>query len=333
LYHMDGEEMSHNSTTGIELTSENGFELSSSDSIEREFQDGEIIQDAELICVGQEELERFAAEEDPDVQFPTPADNLLYPVKRKGQSLIKYQIVSCQGELDDLRQKNANEDAMIDPKDKLHLVKYVKIDKEIVKLWECGICAKDFRHQYTLMRHLPTHTDERKYICDVCNKAFRQMSTLSQHRAIHSNARPYVCEVCQKTFNRVSTLISHRKTHFDDKPHKCHECGKGFHQKGNLKNHVFSHTNERPYRCEVCGRGFNQMSNLVVHKFKSHGQPLPTARLTGSCEAKFVCQMCGQKFQKRNHLTVHEETKHLKKSSAASRKTRLIAGSGLTIKV
>jgi len=88
---------------------------------------------------------------------------------------------------------------MIDPKDKLHLVKYVKIDGKIVKLWECGICkscvyyncfidllyyiqfcgapgAKDFRHQYTLMRHLPTHTDERKYICDVCNKAFRQVS-------------------------------------------------------------------------------------------------------------------------------------------------------------
>jgi len=47
---------------GIELTSENGFELSASDSIERDFDEGEIIQDAELICVGQEELERFAAE-------------------------------------------------------------------------------------------------------------------------------------------------------------------------------------------------------------------------------------------------------------------------------
>lgn len=35
--------------------------------------------------------------------------------------------------------------------------------------------AKDFRHQYTLMRHLPTHTDERKYTCDVCNKSFRQV--------------------------------------------------------------------------------------------------------------------------------------------------------------
>ncbi|KAJ8944345.1 hypothetical protein NQ318_016152 [Aromia moschata] len=91
--------------------------------------------------------------------------------------------------------------------------------------------SKEFTHQYTLMRHLPTHTDERKFQCNTCGKAFRQMSTLSQHRAIHSTERPYICEVCQKTFNRVSTLISHRKTHTGLKPHRCHLCTKAFHQK------------------------------------------------------------------------------------------------------
>lgn len=64
------------------------------------------------------------------------------------------------------------------------------------------IGSKEFRHQYTLMRHLPTHTDERNFKCEACGKAFRQLSTLSQHRAIHSDARPYVCEFCKKTFNR-----------------------------------------------------------------------------------------------------------------------------------
>jgi uncharacterized Zn-finger protein len=62
--------------------------------------------------------------------------------------------------------------------------------------------SKEFRHQYTLMRHLPTHTDERNFKCDACGKAFRQLSTLSQHKAIHSDARPYICEFCKKTFNR-----------------------------------------------------------------------------------------------------------------------------------
>lgn len=127
---------------------------------------------------------------------------------------------------------------------------------------------KEFTHQYTLMRHIPTHTDERKYTCRVCGKAFRQMSTLSQHRAIHSADRPYICELCDKTFNRVSTLISHRKTHTNEKPHQCHLCHKAFHQKGNLRNHIFTHTNERPYKCDLCNRGFNQMSNLMCHKLK-----------------------------------------------------------------
>ncbi|CAG2066234.1 unnamed protein product [Timema podura] len=134
-------------------------------------------------------------------------------------------------------------------------MRYVERDGKLFKIWECGECGKKFRHQYTLMRHLPTHTNERNYNCNVCGKAFRQMSTLSQHRAIHSNARPYICEVCKKTFNRVSTLISHRKTHLEEKPHKCNICGKGFHQKGNLRNHEFTHTNKRPYKCDTCNKG------------------------------------------------------------------------------
>jgi hypothetical protein len=35
--------------------------------------------------------------------------------------------------------------------------------------------TKEFRHQYTLMRHLPTHTDERNFKCEMCGKAFRQV--------------------------------------------------------------------------------------------------------------------------------------------------------------
>ncbi|CAB3251626.1 unnamed protein product [Arctia plantaginis] len=162
-----------------------------------------------------------------------------------------------------------------DPRSRFHYVKYVKRNGRVVKLWECGICSREFQHQYTLMRHLPTHTDERNFHCMACGKSFRQLSTLSQHRAIHSTERPYGCELCNKTFNRVSTLISHRKTHNFEKPYKCHLCPKGFHQKGNLRNHLFTHTNERPYRCNICLKGFNQQSNLVCHKNKCVGQAHP----------------------------------------------------------
>ncbi|KAF2902880.1 hypothetical protein ILUMI_03308 [Ignelater luminosus] len=185
--------------------------------------------------------------------------------------------------------------------DSQHFVKYKVQDGKHSKVWECGICAKEFGHQYTLMRHLPTHTDERKFQCNTCGKAFRQMSTLSQHRAIHSAERPYVCEICHKTFNRVSTLISHRKTHTGLKPHRCHLCNKAFHQKGNLRNHIFTHTNERPYKCDICAKGFNQMSNLMCHKVKAHQR---------ADKPRYVCQICGKDFQKRIGLRNHEQYQH-----------------------
>ncbi|XP_068892482.1 uncharacterized protein [Tenebrio molitor] len=188
-----------------------------------------------------------------------------------------------------------------------YLVKYKLQEGKHVKIWQCKTCFKEFGHQYTLMRHLPTHTDERKFQCNTCGKAFRQMSTLSQHRAIHSHERPYVCEICQKTFNRVSTLISHRKTHTGIKPHQCHLCNKAFHQKGNLRNHIFTHTNERPYKCDDCGKGFNQMSNLMCHKLKSHQRV---------DKPKHSCQICRKTFAKRIALRNHEQYEHRENNQA-----------------
>lgn len=68
-------------------------------------------------------------------------------------------------------------------------VKYKLRDGKHSKVWECEICnyfsivlpisndqiahvlgSKEFGHQYTLMRHLPTHTDERKFLCNTCGK-------------------------------------------------------------------------------------------------------------------------------------------------------------------
>ncbi|XP_050301579.1 zinc finger protein 599-like [Anthonomus grandis grandis] len=183
------------------------------------------------------------------------------------------------------------------------IAKYKEINGKSIRVFECGICGKEFGQQYTLIRHLPTHTDERNFHCDHCGKSFRQMSTLSQHKAIHSAERPYVCEVCNKTFNRVSTLISHRKTHTGLKPHRCHLCNKAFHQKGNLRNHIFTHTNERPYKCEVCEKGFNQMSNLVCHKIKAHQYRMDAIQ-------KYQCKICGENFLKRVNLREHEQVSH-----------------------
>ena len=51
-----------------------------------------------------------------------------------------------------------------DPRARLHYIKYLKEagSGKTVKLWECGICRKEFRHQFALVKHLPTHTGKSK---------------------------------------------------------------------------------------------------------------------------------------------------------------------------
>ena len=167
------------------------------------------------------------------------------------------------------------------------------------RIYRCNVCQKIFLAQYTLMRHMPVHTGERRFICPTCGKGFRQASTLCRHKAVHSTDRPFECKVCNKAFNRSSTLIAHMKTHQDDKSHKCPICGKGFHQKGNLKNHIYTHTGERPYACSLCEKRFNQMSNLSFH--------IASAHLNKSVHK---CRLCPEEFRKKPQLMKHEQLIH-----------------------
>ena len=108
-----------------------------------------------------------------------------------------------------------------------------KTDKNTTKTFKCNYCDKTFPHQYILNRHIPVHTDERKYSCDICGKAFRQASTLCRHKVIHFNLQQFKCKVCDKGFNRSSTLLAHEKVHTSTFAHVCPTCGKGFHQVSN----------------------------------------------------------------------------------------------------
>lgn len=189
----------------------------------------------------------------------------------------------------------------------VHFVKIIKreFEEKAVKIWECGICNKDFTHNYTLIRHLRIHSDVKSFECQECGKTFRQLSTLTQHQAIHSIERPFVCDLCDSSFNRISTLISHKKIHTENKPYKCEYCEKSFHQKGNLKNHMFIHTNARPYMCDLCKRGFNQMSNLVCHQKKFHPKDNSTI---------WNCSICCMSFKNKSGLRSHELKEHQNKN-------------------
>ncbi|XP_064215898.1 zinc finger protein 57 homolog isoform X2 [Tribolium castaneum] len=116
-----------------------------------------------------------------------------------------------------------------------YLVKYKLQDGKHVKIWQCKTCFKEFGHQYTLMRHLPTHTDERKFQCNTCGKG-----NLRNHIFTHTNERPYKCDDCGKGFNQMSNLMCHKlKSHqrMDKPKHSCQICRRSFAKRIALRNH------------------------------------------------------------------------------------------------
>ncbi len=145
-------------------------------------------------------------------------------------------------------------------------------DGRTSRSWECGTCGKEFPHRSALVRHLASHSEEKKFACAECDSRFAHRSTLAQHAgAVHRpHLRPYACPECGRTFARSSVLHAHRKTHSDAKGHECQTCGKGFTLKANLAAHELTHGGERPHRCAACGHGFNQKSNLKAHVKRAH---------------------------------------------------------------
>ncbi|XP_072397790.1 uncharacterized protein [Diabrotica undecimpunctata] len=121
-----------------------------------------------------------------------------------------------------------------------HFVRYKIQDGKHVKIWECGICQKEFTHQYTLMRHVPTHTDERKFRCVTCGKG-----NLRNHIFTHTNARPYKCDICEKGFNQMSNLMCHK-----------------------LKAH--QRTEKPKYTCKICEKCFPKRISLRQHEQYTH---------------------------------------------------------------
>ncbi|XP_013404160.1 mucin-17 [Lingula anatina] len=243
-----------------------------------------------------EKLESLKDSKDPEKSPHESIDQQFNETETGGSTEASEITAENDDKVTDEMSNYLHEDAVLNTKVEVHK----DSDGKMITKYICTICWKEFTARYTLLRHMPVHTGERKYKCDICGKMFKQSSVLCRHKATHTSARPYVCATCNKAFSRVSTLNAHKLIHSGQKQFKCEQCGKQFHQKGNLKNHMYTHTGERPFACPLCSRSFNQRSNLTYHISQCHSKR----------NSIYNCQLCGEGFRTKSSLMTHEAVKH-----------------------
>ncbi|XP_020776375.2 zinc finger protein 90 homolog isoform X1 [Boleophthalmus pectinirostris] len=111
----------------------------------------------------------------------------------------------------------------------------------------CSICAKGFRAEWQLKRHMRVHTGERPFSCSVCGRSFSRKDALRGHVAIHtgrtlSGAGTKTCQICGKIFRSANHLRRHMTVHTGEKPFSCSVCGRSFSRGESLRKHMDAHT-------------------------------------------------------------------------------------------
>nr|XP_020670022.1 zinc finger protein 585A-like [Pogona vitticeps] len=189
---------------------------------------------------------------------------------------------------------------------------------------KCPVCAKLFRYQSALSKHIGIHTGENPYQCMECGKSFRWNGQLVSHQRIHTGEKPHQCTECGRSFRLNQYLTIHQRSHTGEKIYECTECGKHFSYHGSYSEHQKTHTGERPYKCLECGKGFTVSGNLTVHQRihtgekpykcmecgKSFGDSgsLNKHQRTHTGEKPYQCVACGKSFRESGQLTSHKRT-------------------------
>ena len=131
------------------------------------------------------------------------------------------------------------------------------IHKKIIMQFSCTKCAKLYKHNKDLVRHIRTNHDKIGLKCDKCPYVAHSKSRLNEHNRKHENERPTVikpekikhpCEKCGEEFRTKMKLALHvGAAHFSpDEKYPCHLCGLEANSKRVLKNHIIDHMKKKP---------------------------------------------------------------------------------------
>ncbi|XP_044736971.1 uncharacterized zinc finger protein CG2678-like [Chrysoperla carnea] len=167
----------------------------------------------------------------------------------------------------------------------------------------CKICNKVLYNVHSLVRHVETHDENRKYaiVCTICNKGFYEKQHIKNHMLRHKGAARYKCKECKKPFYELNALRVHVKRKHSTHTIKCSQCTEVFILEQDLEIHQRSVHECKQYECKQCGKTFNYRYRLREH------QVMHTKERTYHCTAT---KDCLKSFKSKQVLHLHYKRCH-----------------------
>ncbi|XP_068155333.1 zinc finger protein 28 [Drosophila tropicalis] len=174
---------------------------------------------------------------------------------------------------------------------------------EQLKKYSCQECKRLFATRSHLKYHANNHNSQSQYKCNICAKQFKQQIILNRHLLMHQqeqSQKKYICSDCPRQFKSQPSLRNHMVGHTaEGLPHKCDICSKHFLTKSNLKQHRLKHDqNSIRYHCKVCPKTFLRQSSLRLHE-KRHSK-----------RERHLCPNCCKSYQDADALGRHLKQEH-----------------------
>lgn len=103
---------------------------------------------------------------------------------------------------------------------------------------QCHKCnnGRTYSTQSSLISHIRTHTDERRFMCEICSRSFKRPDSLQAHMDLHAPTKSHVCPQCGEAFQQASGLRQHsRRKHRAHIWYECDLCDKQYKARGLLR--------------------------------------------------------------------------------------------------
>jgi len=147
------------------------------------------------------------------------------------------------------------------------------------KSFKCGFCDREFKSQYTMIRHENKHNtvSEKSFSCHICDKKYLTYNKMLKHSFLHKE-KSFACKQCPRVFTYLIQLERHELWHNNgsDKnaAYVCKTCVKTFSSESNLENHQRickkDSTINPSYSCPICGKIFATKGYLPHHISRVH---------------------------------------------------------------